>query len=437
MFKDSRLGLLLALLFAGSMWFYVQRVLVPYQKADAAAHGRPRGNLSDLYPRWLGTRELLLHHRDPYSPELTREIQSGYYGRPLDPGRMHDPRFDEPKDQQGFAYPLHVIFLLAPTIGLPFPLVQTGFRWLLVILTLAGVLLWLQVLRWRPSVATTAILIVLTLGSYAVVQGIKLQQLTLVVSALLAGCGAALVAGNFSLAGFLLALATIKPQLALPIAGWLLLWAVSDWRRRRFFVLSFVLTMAIFLGASEYVLPGWMREFRDAVAAYRQYTGGAGSLLDVLTTPWLGKIIAAVTVIAVAIKGWQVRHEPHDSCAFSTMLALVLAVTLVIVPSFAPYNQVLLLPAVFLIAISWKDLWRRGGLIRMAFALGLAVVGWPWLACCGLMLASRLVPASSLQRAWAVPLYTSLGIPLVVLGLLSVCAGNRLKASSAVGAPRL
>ena len=213
MFKDSRLGLLLALLSAVSMWFYVQWVLVPYQKADAAAHGRPRGNLSDLYPRWLGTRELLLHHRDPYSSEVTREIQSGYYGRPLDPRRMDDPRFNEPKDQQGFAYPLHVIFLLAPTIGLPFPVVQAGFRWLLVILTLASVLLWLRVLRWRPSAATTAIIILLTLGSYAVVQGIKLQQLTLVVSALLAGCGAALVAGHFSLAGFLLALATIKPNL--------------------------------------------------------------------------------------------------------------------------------------------------------------------------------------------------------------------------------
>ena len=197
MLKDSRLGLLLALLSAASMWFYVQWVLVPYQKADAAAHGRPRGNLSDLYPRWLGTRELLLHHRDPYSPEVTREIQSGYYGRPLDAGRIDDPRFNEPKDQQGFAYPLHVVFLLAPTIGLPFPVVQTGFRWLLITLTLASVLLWLRVLRWRPSVASTAILIVLTFGSYAVVQGIKLQQLTLVVSALLAGCAAALVAGNF------------------------------------------------------------------------------------------------------------------------------------------------------------------------------------------------------------------------------------------------
>jgi len=432
LFKDSRLGLLLALLSAASMWFYVQWVLVPYQKADAAAHGRPRGNLSDLYPRWLGTRELLLHHRDPYSSEVTREIQSGYYGRPLDPRRMDDPRFNEPKDQQGFAYPLHVIFLLAPTIGLPFPVVQAGFRWLLVILTLASVLLWLRVLRWRPSAATTAIIILLTLGSYAVVQGIKLQQLTLVVSALLAGCAAALVAGHFSLAGFLLALATIKPQLALPLAGWLTLWAVSDWRRRQSFIWSFALSMAIFLGASEYILPGWMREFRDAVAAYRQYTGGAGSLLDVLTTPWLGKILAAVAVLAVVVMGWKVRRASHDSAAFSSILALVLAVTLVIVSSFAPYNQVLLLPAVFLITISWKDLWSRGSLTRVACGLGLLVVGWPWLASCGLMLASRFVSPSSLQKAWTVPLYTSLGIPLVVLGLLSLCTRDRLQTSSKI-----
>jgi hypothetical protein len=427
--KDSRLGLILplilALLFAGSMWFYVQRVLVPYQEADAAAHGRPRGNLSDLYPRWLGTRELLLHHRDPYSAEVTREIQSGYYGRPLDPARP-----DDPKDQQGFAYPAHVVFLLAPTIGFSFPDVQAGFRWLLIVLTLASVFLWLRVLNWRPSATVIAILIVLTFGSYGMVQGIKLQQLTLVVSALLAGCAAALVAGYFSLAGFLLALATIKPQLALPVAGWLVLWALSDWRRRQIFVWSFGLSSAIFLAASEYVLPGWLGEFRDAVAAYRQYTGGAGSLLDVLATPALGKILAGAAVIAVIVTGWRVRFASHDSVAFSTMLALVLAVTLVIVPTFAPYNQILLLPAVFRIAVSWGELWSRNRLTRMACGLALLVVFWPWLASCGLMLASLFVPASSVQRAWTLPLYTSLGIPLVVLGLFAVCASDRLKASS-------
>ena len=420
--------MLLALLCAASMWFYVRHVLVPYQKADSAVHGRPRGNLSDLYPRWLGARELLLHHRDPYGPEVTREIQAGYYGRPLEPGRA-----DDPKDQQGFAYPVHVVFLLAPTIGLPFPVVQTGFRWLLVILTLASVFLWLRVLRWRPGIAVTAILIVLTIGSYPAMQGIMLQQLTLVVSALLAGCAAALIGGNFVLAGFLLALATIKPQLALPVAGWLVLWAASDWRGRRGFLLSFGITTAILLAASEYVLPGWIGRFRDAIAAYRQYTGGAGSLLDVLTTPVMGKIIATILVLAVAVTGWRLRRVSHQSDAFSVMLALVLAVTLVIVPTFAPYNQVLLLPAVFLIAAGWKKLWSRDRLTRMVCGFAFLVVFWPWLISCGLMLASMLLTSDVVQKAWTLPLYTSLGIPPVVLCLLTVFAVDRLKDKSVVG----
>src|SRR5579872_1520769 len=107
------LAVALALLVAASMWFYVQGVLVPYQQADALRYSRPRGNLSDLYPRWLGARELLLHGRDPYSRQVTREIQAGYYGRELDPSRPHDPR-----DQQGFAYPVYVAFLLAPFLRL-------------------------------------------------------------------------------------------------------------------------------------------------------------------------------------------------------------------------------------------------------------------------------------------------------------------------------
>ena len=372
MFKDSRLGLLLALLFAGSMWFYVQRVLVPYQKADAAAHGRPRGNLSDLYPRWLGTRELLLHHRDPYSPEVTREIQSGYYGRPLDPGRMDDPRFDEPKDQQGFAYPLHVIFLLAPTIGLPFPVVQTGFRWLLVILTLASVLLWLRVLRWRPSVATTAILILLTFGSYAVVQGIKLQQLTLVVSALLAGC--ARRAGRRELFSRGLFAGPGDDQAPTCSAPRGLVAAVGSERLAPASALCLELRTehGNFSGRVG-VRPAGVDEGvsrrgcrlspihrRRRFAARRAGHAGAG------------KNSGVVAVLAVVITGWKVRRASHDSEAFSTMLALVLAVTLVIVPSFAPYNQVLLLPAVFLIAISWRKLWGRGGLTSHGMWSGVA-----------------------------------------------------------------
>src|ERR1700690_416651 len=116
-----------AVLCAPGIWLYAGRVLIPYQKADAAAHDRPRGNLSDLYPRWVGGGELLLDGRDPYGPETAREIQAGYYGRPLDPSRPNDP-----KDQEGFAYPPYVVFYLAPPVRFPFAIVNSGFFWVLV-----------------------------------------------------------------------------------------------------------------------------------------------------------------------------------------------------------------------------------------------------------------------------------------------------------------
>ncbi|MBZ5598048.1 MAG: glycosyltransferase 87 family protein [Acidobacteriia bacterium] len=414
MLRNPKLGLLLSLLMAGSMWFYVQHVLIAYQRTDAAAHDNPRGNLSDLYPRWLGARELLLHHRDPYSPELTREIQAGYYGRPLDSSRPSDPR-----DQQGFAYPVYVVFLLAPIITLPFSVVQVGFRWFLVVLTAATVPLWLRALRWCPSRITLSILTILTLGSFPAVQGIKLQQLSLVVSGLIAGCAALLAAGHLLLAGVVLAVATIKPQLALPLAAWLLLWSLSDWRRRQRFLWGFCGTMAALLGAAQYMLPGWIGRFHDALAAYRDYTGGARSVLDLLTTPTVGRILSVLVLLALAAVCWRVRSTSSDSDRFGVVMALVLAGTIVIIPTFAPYNQVLLLPAVFLLVRRGDALWRQHIVTRIAVTVTVLAVSWPWLAATSLAMASLMLPPQSVQRAWFVPFFTSNTIPVAVLALFA------------------
>jgi hypothetical protein len=394
------------------MWFYVQHILIPYQRTDAALHGRPRGNLSDLYPRWLGSRELLLRHRDPYSPEITREIQSGYYGRPLDSERPEDPR-----DQQGFAYPLYIAFLLAPTVHLSFPVVQEGFRWLLIFLTVISVPLWLRVIGWRPTVWGTFALILLVLASFPALQGIKLQQLSLVVSALMAGCVLSLVGGQLFLAGILLALTTIKPQLALPLAAWLLLWAFARWRERKWLVVGFGLTMAALLVGAEMILPGWIGRFRLAVAEYRQYTGGAGSLLDVLLTPMAGRALALLIVLTVALAGWQWRHVPENSPRFAALAALVLAATVVIVPMVAPYNQLLATPAILLVLRDREMVWERP-LGRLLGTVAASAVFWPWAAALALTVASLVLPAASVERAWAAPLYTSYWIPPAVLGLM-------------------
>jgi hypothetical protein len=245
----------------------MQRILIPYQEQDAQQHDRPRGVLSDLYPRWYGSRELILHHRDPYSRDVTLEIQQVYYGRTLDANRPNDPT-----DEQRFAYPVYVAFLLSPTLSLPFEVVRTGFRWLLFGLTAATVLLWLRLVGWKPSCSTIFILVVLTLGSLPAAQGIKLQQLTLLVSALLA-LSLVLVASNrLMLAGMFMALATIKPQLALLPAAWFLLWSLADWRRRQKFVWGFSFCLLALVLGGELLLSGWISSFYNAVVAYRRYT---------------------------------------------------------------------------------------------------------------------------------------------------------------------
>jgi len=421
---------LLALAAAASAWCFTNLVLVPYQVADAATTGRPRGNLSDLYPRWLGTRELLLHGRDPYSAEITREIQVGYYGRPLDPTRPHDP-----KDQQAFAYPLYVVFLLAPTVRLPFHTVQIGFHWLLLLLIAASVPLWLRALRWRISYLSTVTWILLTLGSFPAIQGLKLQQLTLLVSALLAACAASLASGGLVLPGILLALSTIKPQLAAIPAAWLTLWTISDWRHRQRLAWSFALTLAVLLVSAEVVLPGWITRFRTAAADYWQYTGGGQSILDVALTGILGQAVAGVILVALAVYCWRERREPADSPGFGFTFSLVLAVTLVVIPTFALYNQVLLLPPIMLMVRSASDICQKGRLSRLFLMLTTLCVLWPWFTAGMLDLALLVLPHTTVQKAWSVPLWPSLAVPLTVLGLLAVQAWEVMGSSVRQSAP--
>jgi hypothetical protein len=404
-------SLAVAVLASASTWFYMNRILRAEQVADAAAHNRPRGNLSDLYPRWLGARELLMHGRNPYSAEITREIQEGYYGRPLDPAKP-----DDPKDQQGFAYPAYVVFLLSPTVSLQFDEVQIGFRWFLVILAGLTVLLWLRVLRWKVSFATGLIFVVLMIGWLPMVQGIKLQQLSLLVAGLLAGCGACLAGGGTFLAGGLLALATIKPQLTWPLVAWLLLWAAREWRSRQRFVFGFGLVMLLLLSGAELVLPGWLRMFVEGLGQYHRYTQNQSVPVFLLGSVG-GRIVEGVSVLACALCLWRVRAQPASSMAFGRTFGLVMALTVVTVPMFAPYNQVLLAPAILALVRSESsgDPVLPG--IRLARRIGAVALAWAWISTLGLTAVYVWLTPALRHWVWQIPLASNFVVPVLVFGL--------------------
>lgn len=410
--------LVLAVVAAASMWFYVIGILRVRQIADSEARQIPRGNLSDLYPRWLGTRELLLHRRNPYSHEVTLEIQEGYYGRRLDPARPNDP-----KDQQGFAYPVYVVFLFAPLIGIPFSALLVAFQWLLALLTAASILLWLRVLKWQLPPMAVAACIVLTLGSYPAVQGIKLQQLSLLVAALLAGAVAGVASGFLFCGGALLALTTIKPQLAWPLVAWLLLWTMSDWRARRKLVFGFGLGMALLLGGAEIILPGWWRMFAVAVGQYRRYTQSQ-SVLEVILNQIVGsgvsgavgriggQILAAIAVLACGPVLWKLRRERPEAAGFGCAAALLLALTALVVPMYAPYNQVLLLPAILLLVRERAAFRSRSSGRRLAYLVGAVVLGWQWAASLCLTAIYFLVSRAWALDGWKWPFFATFALPV-------------------------
>jgi len=405
---------LLAILCAAGTWTYANRVLIPHQIADSAVHGTPRGNLSDLYPRWLGARELLLHGRDPYSADVTREIQAGYYGHTLDPDRPGDRNY-----RQGFYYPIYVVFYLAPTIHLSFEIVRKGFSWVLLGLTFAIIPLWLRVLRWSVPLWAQASLVVFTVGSLPVMQGLKLQQMTLVVAALLAIALALLVSERPIAAGIVLALATIKPQLVCLLLFWLMIWTLADWRRRYRWAASFLLSMAILCAAAEWYLPHWIPRFWQALHEYRSYTGEMSVMDELIGAPWSWVLeLAAFAVLIGAC--WRERRQAVNTNAFKFILGLVLATTVLLVPTHGPYNQVLLIPALLIMLKERRTIWQRSVASRALCVITIGLICWPWISCIALAGLSFILPQETVERAWAIPFWTALQTPLAVAALMLV-----------------
>lgn len=398
------------------MWLYAQRVLVAHQVADAAVHSRPRGNLSDLYPRWLGARELLLHGRDPYSAEVTRDIQTGFYGRPIDSSRP-----DEPKDQEGFAYPVYVVFYLAPTVQLPFETVRQVFFWFLACLTVASVLLWLRILRWHLTTSATATVLAFTFGTLAVLQGLKLQQMTLLVAAMLTVAIWLLVRNDLVGAGLLLALATIKPQVVCALLCWLAIWTLGDWRRRYRLALSFLITIAVLFCAAEVVLPHWIPRFLQAVRAYRIYASPV-ALFDTLLPPLWSVLAQFAAGFGAFLIAWRNRKATADSDGFATTTCMVLATTLLIVPTSALYNQVLLLPGLLLLTRDCRAIWARGRVSRVLSVAVVFLLSWQWISSTVLAALSFVLPAETVQKAWTLPAWTALTLPVAVVPLVLLVA---------------
>jgi hypothetical protein len=80
---------------------------------------------------------------------------------------------------------------------------------------------------------------------------------------------------------------------------------------------------------------------------------------------------------------------------------------------------VLLFPAVFLLVRNRRLLFSGHIVIRLAAFIASLSVVWPWLIAVILALASLFLPPATIQKAWALPLWGCLAMPLVITALLA------------------
>jgi Glycosyltransferase family 87 len=394
-------------------------LFLPRAQKIRAAQGFGNGYSfgADFYPIWFTSREGLLHHRDPYAREMTRQIQVNLFGRPLDAGKP-----DTPFDYRAFAYPAFADILFWPFGLQPFPVVRILLALILPALTAFSIVLWIGTLRLRAGPVMVAALILLTLSSYAVLEGLFAEQMGLVAGFLLAAALAALVRERLFLSGSLLALTFIKPQMTLMVAAYLLLWSVARWRVRWRLIAGLVFVSGLLLTSSLLVWPHWIPEWLRVVFGYRQYSTPplVWYLLGAQMGSRLGFIpIAALLGTALAM-AWRMRFASPVSIEFVLTISVVLAITAItLLPGHAVYDHVVLLPGVILIALTWRD-YRASLPFRVTLAVTALALCWQWIAAAVVIAARPVVSAAAFSTLLTLPIRTAASIPFGVCALLGM-----------------
>jgi hypothetical protein len=412
--------LALSVLACGITFAYRSTVLLPWEEYVNQhdldiAHGRLKAQLGDLFSPWFGTRELLLRGRNPYSADVSHEIQTAFYGHSV------DQRYDAPDapviDEQRFVYPAYVVFLLAPVAGVDFPVLQKWALPFLALLIALSIWLCLDLLRWQPSWILIAVIILFVLSSPQILQGLRLRQLGLVVAFLLV-LSARCVAGNhLALAGIFLAFSTIKPQMAVLPLAWLLFWGLSDVKKRWPLLAAFVIALAVLCGAAEIYLPAWPRYFIEGLIAYRHYAPKTSLLCLVLGTI-AGGMISVLLIAGILVLAWKNRRSDAASQEFLNTLAASFIAAALVLPVVTPYNQVLLLLPAAMILHRWSSF------PKIARRFLACVLAWPYV--CSLLLLIHKPNLNSPKRLPLLPSAFVLLVPyLVSLLFLSLLASER------------
>ena len=311
----------------------------------------PGGN--DFLSRWVGTRLFLTRGLSPYGEQATRQIHELAYGRDAKPSQ----------DQMLFAYPFYSVIIVAPfaliaEFSLARALWMTVLEVSLILITFIG----LSLSRWKISIWLLSTLLIFSLLWYYGLRPVINGNLAIIVALFIGLALLALHAELDSLAGFLLALATIKPQMVVLLIPLLFVWAISH--RRWSIIGSFLGSLALLLAGFSLFVPDWIVQNLRQVLSYPTYT--LPSTLQGIIANWLPGVgkqvgwgITILLVILLLLEWRSVAGKEFRWLLWTTSLTLV--ITNLIGIHTATENYVAMFLGLVLVFATWDERWQRFG----------------------------------------------------------------------------
>jgi len=218
----------------------------------------PGGN--DFLPRWRATQLYLKEGQNPYSFETTMAIQQSMYGRSA----------WESEDQALFAYPFYTMFLIAPFAFIEdFALARAAWMTVLEMSLFIIAILGIRMANWRANKFSLAVFLLFAILWYHGAKPLVDGNISILIALFLSMTLWAFFNRKDTWAGIFLALATIKPQMAIFILAFTVIWAIS--KQRWQLVKSFAVSIILLIGVSFILQPQWIFENLIQISTYPGY----------------------------------------------------------------------------------------------------------------------------------------------------------------------
>jgi hypothetical protein len=323
---------------------------------------------NDFYVPWFGSKALWTQGRDPYSPDVTRDLQKAF-------------PFDTAEHSFSFAYPLYATFLIAPIAWLPYDVAEAIWLAFTFSLLLGSGLLTLRNLDLTLKPWALAAITLWLIAFYPNARTLLLGQLAAVVLACVVGAWWCIRMRHDAWAGALLAFSTIKPQMMILLLPLILVWA---WQQRRHTLwLSFAIALGVLCLISFIILPTWLFSFVQTAITYTGYFDSRSPLQIILNNNTLASLASIVLVGVLFFAAWRTVQPCEDSKPSRGSLRVAMwsiILTQFIAVHTATTNQIMLMLPIFSGLAHLGSIRRARALIVVWLLLLLIVPWWVFLA---------------------------------------------------------